>query len=430
MTSAAAAAPSASRPALPAVPRWKWTVVVMLLLATVVNYMDRQALGSLSSFIKRDFRLGEEGYGSIEAWFGYSYAVFLVVSGFLADRLDLRWLYAGALLVWSGAGFATGFATTLLGLQLCRIVLAAAEAFNWPVAVGVVKRLFPREQQSFANSVFNTGVTFGAVFTPLLVIAMVGPGGSGWRAVFKAVGVAGLLVLGLWLWSTRGSRAMEMALPPREEGAGAARVPGVPFWAVLRMRRFWITMGVGFSANFTWHLYRVWLPRHLVVDLRFDDRQLQWLLIAFYRTAALGSVVIGYLSRRLVGPGRSVDRARKIVVVVSAALCLVATPLLAQPGRAVMVPLYCLVGAGTMGMFAMFYSLVQDISPGHTSKCLGLIGATVWFVVSRLHGPVGHYADTHAPTIGKFAALLLVAGTLPLAAALFALTWPEKRDTT
>jgi ACS family hexuronate transporter-like MFS transporter len=424
MTTAAVAAPAAARAS---VPRWKWTVVVMLLLATVVNYMDRQALGSLSSFIKRDFHLNEEGYGSIEASFGYAYAAFLVISGFLADRLSLRWLYTAALVVWSTAGIATGFATTLLGLQLCRIVLASAEAFNWPVAVGVVKRLFPREQQSFANSVFNTGVTFGAVFAPLAVIAMVAPDGGGWRSVFRIVGLAGFVVAAFWLWSTRGSRAMEMALPPREDGALA---PRVPFWAVFRMRRFWITMGVGFTANFTWHLYRVWLPRHLVVDLKFDDRQLQWLLIAFYLTADLGSVVIGYVSRRLVGPGRSVDRARKIIALLSAALCLVATPLVAQPGRTLMVPLYCLVGAGTMGMFAMFYSLVQDISPGHTSKCLGLIGATVWFVVSRIHGPVGHYADTHAPAMGKFAVLLLVAGALPMVAALFALTWPEKKDTT
>ena len=115
--------------------------------------------------------------------------------------------------------------------------------------------------------------------------------------------------------------------------------------------------------------------------------------------------------------------------IASGLLCLVALPLLVQPGRAVLVPLYCLVGAGIMGAFAMFYSFVQDIAPGHTSKSLGLIGATVWFVSSRLHPLVGRYADTHAPAIGKFAPMLLAAGTLPLLAALFSLTWPEKRET-
>jgi hypothetical protein len=92
-----------------------------------------------------------------------------------------------------------------------------------------------------------------------------------------------------------------------------------------------------------------------------------------------------------------------------------------------MVPLYCLVGAGIMGVFAMFYAFVQDIDPAHTSKCLGLIGSSVWFINSRLHPLVGRFADTHTPEIGKFAPMILVAGALPLLAALIAFAWPEPR---
>jgi ACS family hexuronate transporter-like MFS transporter len=396
----------------------------MLLLATVVNYMDRQTIGSVSSFIKRDFALKEEGYGTLEAWFGYSYAVFLIVSGVLADRLSLRWLYAGALLVWSGAGFATGLVATLGGLQLCRAVLGAGEAFNWPVAVGVVRRLFPPESRAFANSVFNSGVSFGAVATPLLVLGMVDAEGHGWRVLFQVVGLAGFVVVALWLWFTRGARAEEMS----RQTERAPETPTMPFVQVFTLRTFWITLAMGFSANMAWIFYRVWLPRHLTVDLKFTDRQLQLLLIAFYLTADAGSIAIGFLSRRLVRGGQSVARSRKTVALVSGLVCLVATPLLLQPGRAVLVPLYCLVGAGIMGAFAMFYSFVQDIAPGHTSKSLGVIGASVWFVTSRLHPVIGRFADTHAPAIGKFAPLLLVAGTLPMLAALFSLTWPEKQD--
>jgi hypothetical protein len=79
-----------------------------------------------------------------------------------------------------------------------------------------------------------------------------------------------------------------------------------------------------------------------------------------------------------------------------------------------------------MGGFALFYSFCQDIVPGHTSKIMGTIGASGWFIISRLHPLVGRYADTHAPAIGKFSPMLLVAGALPLLAAVFALTWPEK----
>ena len=86
-----------------AIPQWKWYVVGMMLFATMINYMDRQTLGSVSTFIKADFKLGEEGYGQLEAAFGYSYAIFLLLAGFLADRVNLRWLYPLALLVWSEA---------------------------------------------------------------------------------------------------------------------------------------------------------------------------------------------------------------------------------------------------------------------------------------------------------------------------------------
>ncbi|MBI3856929.1 MAG: MFS transporter [Planctomycetes bacterium] len=406
-----------------AIPAWKWGVVVMMLLATVINYMDRAALGNLSSFIKNDFHLKEEGYGKLEEVFGYSYAVFLVVAGFLADRWSLRWLYAGALLVWSLAGFATGFVTTILELQICRAMLGAGEAFNWPVAVGTVRRIMPRESQSFANGVFNSGMTIGAVLTPVLVLLMVNEKtGEGWRSLFKIVGALGSLWVVFWLLCTRGGRAREMT----PEGTATAET--IPFVDVFSLRTFWITMAVGIAVNLAWHLYRVWLPRHLVVDLKFTDKELQYLLMGYYLVADLGSIAFGFIARRVITPARPVERARKLVVLIAACVCLAALPALFTPGRWIMYPLYCMVGAGIMGVFAMFYSFVQDIVPGHTSKCLGLIGATVWFIVSRLHPLIGRFADTHAPAIGKFVPMLLAAGALPLLAALFALTWPEKRE--
>jgi ACS family hexuronate transporter-like MFS transporter len=409
-----------------AIPAWKWWVVVMMLLATVVNYMDRQALGSMASFIKADFHLNEEGYGTLESVFGYSYAVFLIVAGFMADRWNLRWLYPIALLVWSAAGFATGFVETLFQLQVCRAILGAGEAFNWPVAVGIIRRIIPREAQPFANGVFNSGMTLGAVLTPILVITMVGPHGDGWRRLFVIAGAAGSIWIVMWLMGTRGERAGEMS---RHTQDLAATTAAIPFRHVFFMRTFWITLAVGTAVNMSWHFYRVWLPRHLVVDLRFTDQQLQYLLIAFYLTADVGSIAIGFIARKMGSPNRSVERVRKIVLIMAALICLLATPLLFSPGREIMVVLYCLVGAGIMGVFAMFYSFVQDISPAHTSKCLGLIAAFVWFINSRLHPLIGHYADTHNHAMGKFAPMILVAGVLPLLAALFALTWPEKGET-
>lgn len=403
------------------IPRWKWHVVAMMLFATMINYMDRQTLGSISTFIKAEFKLGEEGYGQLEAVFGYSYAVFLLLAGFLADRVNLRWLYPLALLVWSAAGFATGFVETLFQLQICRIVLGGGEAFNWPVAVGIIGRIIPRESRAFANSLFNSGMTVGAVVTPLLVLALVKPSGEGWRQMFMIVGAIGLIWVVAWQFVTRGERAAEIAHPP----AKTAETVTVPFVSLFTQRKFWIVLALGVAVNMSWHFYRVWLPRHLVIDLKFTDQQLQYLLIAFYLTADVGSIGIGFLARKFVSPTCSVERARKKILLLASGLCLLATPLVFIPGREVMVPLYCIVGAGLMGGFAILYALIQDVSPQHTSKCLGAVGATSWLINSLLHPLVGRYADTHINAMGKFAPMILVAGVLPLLAALFALTWPE-----
>jgi len=208
----------------------------------------------------------------------------------------------------------------------------------------------------------------------------------------------------------------------------AAMLPPVPFSSVFKLRTFWITMAVGIAVNMAWHLYRVWLPRHLDVDLKFNGQQVQYLLMAYYLVADLGSIAFGYLAKKVIGPSRPVERARKIVVLLAAVVCLTATPVLFTRDRWLAVPLYCLVGAGIMGVFAMFYSFVQDISPAHTSKCLGLIGATVWALVAYLHPRIGRFADKYDTPIGKLAPILLAAGALPLIAALIALTWPEPKE--
>ena len=81
---------------------WRWGVIWLMFLATLINYMDRQTLMSTAKYIKDEFRLGEEGYGWIEFWFGLSYGLMQFPAGYLADRLNLRWLYVFALVLWSG----------------------------------------------------------------------------------------------------------------------------------------------------------------------------------------------------------------------------------------------------------------------------------------------------------------------------------------
>ncbi|MBY0522686.1 MAG: MFS transporter [Gemmataceae bacterium] len=406
---------------------WRWGVVWLMFLATLINYMDRQVLGSTNEHIKNEFGLNEEGYGWVEFWFGLAYGLMQVPAGYLADRLNLRWLYAGALLVWSAAGLFTGLAQTVAILMACRVLLGLGEAFNWTCAVGIVRRIIPLESRSLANGIFHGGASIGAVLTPLLVLAVVGPGGENWRLVYQLIGALGLLWVVLWFWCIRGPNAELISRPTVDPIAAGTEQPGESsgsFRHVLMLRTFWITMAVSITVNFCWHCWRIWLPRFLKVDLHFSQTDIQYILMAFFVAADVGCMGAGWLTRRLTHAGYSVERSRKIVLVITSLMCTAALPavLIVQPWLSL--ALVLVVAAGAMGGFAIFFSLSQEISARHTSLCLGILGSTAWIIIAILTPVVGRLADE----LGTFGPSMIAIGFVPLVGAMIGLLWPEPQQ--
>src|SRR5262245_41912437 len=89
---------------------WRWWVCGALLLATFLNYVDRQALSETATELKERYNLHDARYGLVERWFSYAFAVGSIAFGLLADRFGPQRLYPVILTGWSLAGIATGFA--------------------------------------------------------------------------------------------------------------------------------------------------------------------------------------------------------------------------------------------------------------------------------------------------------------------------------
>src|ERR1035438_7286737 len=98
-----------------------WSICVLMLLATMLNYMDRLALSQQATEISRELDLSNEDYAGIEEGFGLAFAVGGVVAGLAVDRISPRWLYPVVLLGWSLVGYATGWVTTYRELLICRV---------------------------------------------------------------------------------------------------------------------------------------------------------------------------------------------------------------------------------------------------------------------------------------------------------------------
>jgi ACS family hexuronate transporter-like MFS transporter len=181
---------------------WKWWVCGLLLLATMLNYMDRLTLNLTAKRIMADFGLDERDYGQLESAFAFAFAIGAIVAGWMADRWSVRWIYPAALLAWSVAGFASGLATGFLSLLVFRFLLGLAESGNWPCALRTTQHIVPPSERTLGNSILQSGAAFGAILTPLIVMLCIYLTGT-WRVPFMVVGVLGAFWVFAWLGSVR-----------------------------------------------------------------------------------------------------------------------------------------------------------------------------------------------------------------------------------
>ena len=126
----------------------KWFVVLLLFLATLLNYLDRQTIAVSASVISREFGLGDAQLGQLFFAFLFAYGIAQLFVGALLDRFPVRWAYAAAVIAWSLAGASAALATGFVSLFLLRVLLGVCECPNWPLALRVVARTIPPEQRS------------------------------------------------------------------------------------------------------------------------------------------------------------------------------------------------------------------------------------------------------------------------------------------
>ncbi|HKI32324.1 MAG TPA: MFS transporter [Gemmataceae bacterium] len=173
-------------------PSWKWLLCGLLLLATMLNYMDRLTLNLSAARIMGEFGMDERQYGQLESAFAFAFAVGAIIFGWMADRWNVTLLYPLALLAWSAAGFATGLVGGFVGLLLCRSLLGLAEAGNWPCALRTTQHILTPSQRGMGNGILQSGAALGAILTPLIIWWLVLEGNPGKYPEWVAGAVGGL----------------------------------------------------------------------------------------------------------------------------------------------------------------------------------------------------------------------------------------------
>ena len=396
-----------------------WWICGVLLLASALNYMDRQTLANVAPRILIEFSMDEPRYGMIELAFGWAFAAGAILFGILADRLDIRWLYPAVLLAWSAVGFATGYATDYHELLACRLALGFFEAGHWPCALKTTQRLLPPESRTLGNSVLQSGTAIGAIVTPLIIKQMLTDEAGSWRPVFQWIGGLGAAWVVLWILLVR-----EQDLRPLPPGPRSTNAPqDDSFLAAVLSRRFAVLVFSGIAINVAWHLFRVWLPLFLRNGRGYSEAATLDFNFAYHLATDVGCLAAGFLTTYLCRRGLTAVVSRSVTFTACGILASIAAMIPLIPSGPLLFIAILTVGAGLLGVFPCNQAFSQEISRAHQGKITGLLATIIWLTTSPVHVVFGEYVKR----TGNYDAALAAAGVLPLVAAtVLWIAWPRQ----
>ncbi|MDX6385647.1 MAG: transporter, family, hexuronate transporter [Blastocatellia bacterium] len=309
----------------------RWWIISLIFLATLINYIDRLTISVLAPVITRDLGLTNTEFGGIITWFLLAYTISQGLSGKLYDRIGTKRGFVCSILLWSVAAMAHAFARGLASLSVFRFILGLGEAGNWPGAAKTVAEWFPIRERAFGMAIFNSGAAIGSVIAPPLIVWLSLT--YGWQTTFIVTGSLGFAWLILWIsfyetpdrhkWLGEEERRL-IRDGQRTEGvpdsvaAGAAAPLG--WQELLRYKQVWAIVLSRFLTDPVWWLYISWLPKYLADARGFSLVKIGLFAWVPYVAADAGSLSGGWLSGYLIGRGWSVDRARKLVILIAALL--------------------------------------------------------------------------------------------------------------
>ena len=301
----------------------RWYICALLFFATVVNYVDRQVLGTLAPDLQKTIGWTESEYSQIVIWFQISYAVMFLFWGFIIDRIGTKKSFSIAVIWWSLAGMSTALVSSAAGFSVARFFLGIGEAANFPASVKTVAEWFPKRERALATGIFNAGTNVGAIVAPATAILLAEA--FGWQSAFIFTGAVGFLWLIFWLLiyqspeeHPRLSTNELMLIRDGEEPIIEKKptfLETVAYWfSLLKYRQLWAFAVGKMLTDPVWWFYLFWLPKFLNKNFNISGRNLIPYLTLVYIIADVGSVGGGYISSALIKRGWTVNWARKITM--------------------------------------------------------------------------------------------------------------------
>lgn len=238
---------------------YPWTVVWLLWVVALLNYMDRQMLSTMRESMQVDISelASAVNFGRLMSVFLWIYGLVSPVAGAVADRFSRKWLIVGSLGVWSTVTLLMGYSTSFGQIYWLRALMGVSEALYIPASLSLIADYHTGKARSFAVGVHMTGLYVGQAV-----------GGFGatvasmfsWQATFHWFGIIGIAYAVVLVFFLHEKRVDRQGTVPVAESSTARvsvwRSVGLLFSNIA----FWVVLFYFASSSLPGWATKNWLP--------------------------------------------------------------------------------------------------------------------------------------------------------------------------
>ncbi len=328
----------------------RWWVIALIALATIINYIDRQALSVLWPAIVEDLFPDKSAlerkqiYANISIVFVFSYAFGQAIFGKIFDWVGTRVGFVLSIGVWSLATIAHAFAKGVVSFSIFRGILGIAEAGNWPGATKGNAEWFPAKERALAQGLFNSGAAIGGIIAfPIIAFLTLH---FSWQMVFIIFGAIGLLWLLPWIIIVKAPPSMHSWITDEEREyilTGQRRVKendddeeeeeyNPTSGQILSHKQSWGVIIASAAIDPIWWLFVFWIPIYLNEVYGMNVTEIGIYGWVPYVGAMLGAWFGGLLAQNRIAAGWNTDKTRKLVITLGCLIMLPALIAMSNPG--------------------------------------------------------------------------------------------------
>lgn len=402
---------------------FRWKILAIMFLGAFINYIDRVALPIAAPFVMKDFNLTPSQLGIVFSSFFFTYPIFCFIGGYLSDIFGPKKTLGIAMVVWSLFAGAPAVALGFVSLIIFRIGFGAGEGPVGSVTNKMVSNWFPSSERARAKGISDSGMSLGAAISGPIVgyIAY----NYGWKESFIALAVLGIIWAILW-WTIVEDTPRKHKKVSSEELAyiegGQSQATNIdtssriPFKFYIRQPLVLAVAVSFFAANYITYFFMNWFPSYLVIEHNLSIKEMSIVSVIPWLLAALGFIIGGTVSDKLVKKLKSPIYARKSVIIVGLIVIAVSISLCGFVSAAVSAVTLMSIGVFFVNFITpCFWAIIQD---SIQSQSVGRVGGFVHFI--------SNIAGVFAPSItgfivegtGHFTSAFLVAGGLSIVGAI------------